>query len=132
MAGLQVLEETFSAQGFHVLGFVSDDFGMQGGTDGQVDMCNNQYHVTFPEFAKEHVTNPGANPVFDWLLSQSNPGPASSLTPSWNFNKYLISKDGKLIAHWPEQVYPGDDPTDPSDSFDASPIVVGIKAELAK
>ena len=49
-----------------------------------------------------------------------------------NFHKYLISRDGQLVAHCDSPVYPGDDPNNSSDSFDTSPIVVAIKAELAK
>lgn len=121
-----------------MLGFLSNDFGSQGGSEGQVDACTDKYHVTFPQFAIDHVTDPdGAGPaapepVFAWLESQKNPGPSTSVSPTWNFHKYLVSRDGKLIAHWPSEVYPGDDPADASDSFDKSPIVIAIKAELAK
>jgi glutathione peroxidase len=132
LAGLQVLEETFGSQGFHVLGFFENNFGAQGGTPGQVDMCTSTYHVTFPEFEMNDVVGASAQPVWQWLLAQPNPGPAPSIQPSWNFNKYLISKDGQLMGHWAEQVYPGDDPNVTTDSFDTSPIVIAIKSELAK
>jgi glutathione peroxidase len=138
MAGLQVLEDTFKSNGFEVLGFISDDFGDQGGTTGQVDACSSQYHVTFDQFAKDHVIDPdGAGPevpepVFDWLISQPNPGPAPTAEPTWNFHKYLVARDGTLVAHFPRELYPGDDPADPNDSFDGNPIVIAIKAELAK
>jgi len=132
------LEDSFKAEGLHVLGFLSNDFANQGGTDGQIDMCNGMYGVTFEQFAIDHVTDPdGAGPllpqpVFDWLVSQPNPGPSLAPQPTWNFHKYLISRDGNLVAHWDTVVYPGDDPNNPGDSFDTSPIVVAIKAELAK
>lgn len=132
MAGLQVLEETFGPQGFHLLGFLSNDFGMQGGTPGQIDTCTGMYHVTFQQFEIDHVIDPNAQPVFSWLLSQPNPGPAAGIAPTWNFHKYLISKDGKLVGHWDSPTYPGDDPNNPADSFDTSAIVIAIKAELAK
>jgi glutathione peroxidase-family protein len=70
--------------------------------------------------------------VFAWLEGQTNPGPDPSPLPSWNFSKYLISKKGDLVAHWDSPVYPGMDPTNPSSTFDNSPIVIAIKAELAK
>lgn len=95
-------------------------------------MCNNKYGITFDQFAIDHVTNPGAEPVFAWLLAQKNPGPWATIEPTWNFHKYLIARDGTLVGHWDSAVYPGDDPADPSDSFDTNPIVVAIKAELAK
>src|SRR5690349_7290725 len=132
MAGLQVLEETFGSQGFHVLGFLENNFGAQGGTPGQVDMCTQMYMVTFPQFEMADVIGANAQPVWQWLLAQPNPGPATSIQPSWNFNKYLISKDGQLVAHWDSPVYPGDDPANPNDIFDTSAIVIAIKAELAK
>jgi glutathione peroxidase len=90
------------------------------------------YHVTFAQFDMADVVGANAQPVWQWLLAQPNPGPATSILPSWNFNKYLISRDGKLVAHWDSTIYPGDDPNNASDSFDTSEIVVAIKAELAK
>ncbi|MCK6592718.1 MAG: hypothetical protein L6Q76_34615 [Polyangiaceae bacterium] len=132
MAGLQGLEEKFSADGLEVLGFLSNDFGNQGGSDGQVDACTDKYGITFDQFAIDHVKGADAQPVWKWLLAQPNPGPAMPIEPQWNFHKYLISRDGKLVGHWASPVYPGDDPSDPNDSFDTNPIVVAIKEELAK
>jgi glutathione peroxidase len=135
MAALQVLENKFSAQGFHVLGFLSNDFGSQGGTPGQVASCNAKYGITFTQFAIDHVMPQGSTPpqpVFAWLEKQTDPGPDPSIFPSWNFSKYLISKKGQLVGHWDSPVYPGMDPTDPTSMFDTNPVVVAIKAELAK
>ena len=134
-AGLQVLENTFSAQGFHVLGFLSDDFGNQGGSAGDVQACNAKYGITFNQFAIAHVIPVGtapAQPIFAWLEGQPSPGPDTSPTPSWNFSKYLISRTGALVAHWDSPQYPGMDPSDPSSMFATNPIVVAIEAELAK
>ncbi len=132
------MEEKFAGQGFHVLGFLSNDFANQGGSNGQVDACNGKYAVTFPQFDTDHVTDPdGAGPlepqpVWKWILSQPNPGPAQGIEPGWNFNKYLVSRDGTLMKHWTSSVYPGDDPNNPNDSFDTSAIVQAIQGELAK
>jgi glutathione peroxidase len=126
------LEATFKTQGLHVLGFLSNDFGNQGGNDGQIDACNNQYKVTFDQFGTDHVIGAMAEPVFKWIESQPDPGPIVGNNPTWNFNKYLISRDGKLVAHWDPSYYPGDDPNNPGDSFDTSAIVIAVKAELAK
>jgi glutathione peroxidase len=115
-----------------VLGFLSNDFGNQGGTDGQVDACNEQYAVEFEQFDLDHVIGPDTQPVFAWLEAQPNPGPNAAPEPDWNFHKYLVSRDGELVAHFDTPVYPGDDPNNPNDSFDTNPIVVAIKAELAK
>jgi glutathione peroxidase len=137
MAGLQVLEESFAGRGFHLLGFYSNNFGMQGGTQDQIDACTDNYMVTFEQFVMANVIDPdgaGAEvpqPVWQWLLAQPNPE-AFPLQPDWNFHKYVISKDGQLVRHFDTEVYPGDDPNDPNDSFDTSPIVMAIEAELAK
>lgn len=134
MAGLQGLEDKFSGQGFQVLGFLSNDFGMQAGTEGDggtIDACTGMYGVTFPQFAIDHVIDT-PQPVFAWIYAQGNPGPATTLDPTWNFHKWLISKDGHVVAHWDSPTYPGDDPNDPNDSLDTNPIAVAIKAELAK
>ena len=132
------MEDKFGAQGFHVLGFLSDDFGNQGGDTGQVDTCNTKYAVTFPQFDLDHVIDTdGAGPivpqpVYAWLEAQPNPGPVATNVPTWNFHKYLLSREGKLVAAFDTPDYPGDDPANPNDSFDTSDIVIAIKAELAK
>ncbi|HVY46404.1 MAG TPA: hypothetical protein VHB21_11020 [Minicystis sp.] len=90
------------------------------------------YHVSYPQFATASVTPPNAEPVFAWLESQPAAPPEASNTPTWNFNKYLIARDGTLVAHWESPVYPGDDPNDPNDSFESNPIVTAIEAEIAK
>lgn len=115
-----------------MLGFVSDDFGMQGGSEDQLDSCTEEYNLTLEQFAKDHVKGPDAQPVFAWLLAQPNPGPESGLEPTWNFHKYLVSRTGELVRHWASNVYPGDDPDNPDDSFDTNEIVLAIQAELAK
>ncbi|MSP23799.1 MAG: hypothetical protein EXR75_01275 [Myxococcales bacterium] len=138
MAALQVLEATFAAEGLHVLGFFSNDFGNQGGSGEQIDACSSKYKITFDEFDLGHVIDPDgagplvARPVFQWLAAQPNPGPATAPEPKWNFDKYLIGRDGKLVAHWPSATWPGDDPNNAADSFETSPVVIAIKAELAK
>lgn len=113
MAPLQVLEETYCGQGFHVMGFYSDDFGMQG---GDPNACSEMYMATFPQFAVDHVSGAMAQPVWQWLLAQPNATP-----PDWNFNKYLISRDGQFVQHFPRL-------TEPNDPF----VIAAIEAELAK
>jgi glutathione peroxidase len=136
MAGLQVLEDEFKAEGFHVLGFLSNDFGNQGGSDDDIGACTERYNITFEQFALDHVRDPDgggaarAQPVFAWLASRPNPGPSRTTEPTWNFHKYLVSRRGELVAHWESSTYPGDDPASSSDSFDTNPIVVAIRAEL--
>jgi len=138
MAGLQVLEDKFSGQGFHVLGFFENDFGMQAGSMGQIDACTGMYHVTFPQFQIGHVVDTDGSgpvvpqPVFAWLYTHPNPGPAPTLQPTWNFHKWLIARDGTLVGTWDTPDYPGDDPNNQNDSFDTNDFVIAIKSELAK
>ncbi|MBK6519279.1 MAG: hypothetical protein IPM79_22355 [Polyangiaceae bacterium] len=123
MADLQGLEEQFGAQGFHVLGFYSDDFN-QAGSEDDIEACTGQYMVTFPQLMVDHVVDPPVQPVWQWLLAQPNPDPALPMAPDWNFHKYLISRDGQLVGHWDTNIDPGDDPPN-------NPIVLAIEAELA-
>lgn len=101
-------------------------------------MCIDSYMITFKQFAMGHVKDvDGAGPeepqpIWKWLLAQPAPGPASGLVPQWNFHKYLISREGKLVKHWTTYTYPGDDPNNPNDSFDTNEIVQAIKVELGK
>ncbi len=128
MGPLQVLEDKYKEQGFHVLGFFSNDFNNQGGTDEQIEACTEAHAVSFQLFSIDKVVDSPQRPVFDWLLAQTNPGPANSLEPKWNFHKYLISRTGELIGTWPRQEWPGDDPTDP----DQGKIASAIEAALAE
>jgi glutathione peroxidase len=116
------LEETFESQNFEVLGFYSNDFGNQGGDPGA---CTSTYHVTYPQFTIAPVTPPSAEEVFAWIESQAIAPPSTTNLPNWNFNKYLIARDGTLVGHWLDY-------QDPTTDFDNNPIVVAIKAEIAK
>lgn len=136
MADLQVLEEEFSDQGFHVLGFFSNDFGNQGGDPAETQACNEAYGVTFPEFEIDHVIDPDGDgplepqPVWQWILAQPSPGPHQPLEPTWNFHKYLVSRDGVLVAKFGQSDTPGDDSAAPG--WSTHPIVQAIEAELAQ
>ncbi len=131
MAGLQVLEDEFGDQGFRTLGFYSNDFGSQGGTDEQIDACNDAHAVSFLQFQIAPVTGDNARPVFAWLLDHMNPGPKPDpLEPTWNFHKYLIGRDGTFVAAFDRSSYMGDDPG--TMEWQDHEIVQAIEAELAK
>ena len=103
--GLEALEQELSPKGFHVLGFPSNEFGGQesGAPDEIRKFCTEKYSVTFPLFAKS-VTKAGADqsPIYAYL------GDATGKLPSWNFCKYLVGRDGKVIGFYPSKVKPDD------------------------
>jgi len=91
--GLEKLYANYSAQGLVVLGFPSNDFGQQepGKSKEIADFCYNTYGVKFPMFEKSVVSGKNANPLFLELAK------AGGGAPRWNFYKYLVGRDGKLI-----------------------------------
>ncbi len=102
-AGLQKLHDELEGRGFSVLGFPSNDFGGQEpGTSGEIAaFCKKNYGVTFPMFSKV-VTKEGGDQseVYRFL------GRSGSL-PSWNFAKYVVDKNGKVVEFFPSKVEPG-------------------------
>jgi glutathione peroxidase len=100
--GLEKLNRELAPKGFNVLGFPSNDFGNQEpGTAQEIaEFCRLTYGVTFPMFSKV-VTKPGADqsPIYKFLG-------ASGHLPAWNFSKYLVGKDGRIIAFYPSDVTP--------------------------
>lgn len=102
--GLETLYKRYRARGFTVLGFPSNDFGQQEpGTSKQIaDFCFNTYGVAFPMFAKTVVAGPKADPLFVELSRRSGSA------PKWNFHKWLVGRDGQVIAAWPSAVEPLD------------------------
>ena len=102
--GLEALHRELKGKGFNVLGFPSNDFGDQEpGTAAEIaTFCRLTYDVTFPMFEKV-VTYPGArqSPVYAFLGRSGN-------LPAWNFSKYLVDKQGKVVAFFPSDVTPED------------------------
>jgi glutathione peroxidase len=100
--GLEQLHKELSPKGFSVLGFPSNDFGGQEpGSAQEIEaFCRKNYGVTFPMFAKLS-TRPGAtqSPIYKFLG-------AGGQLPKWNFSKYVIGKDGKIVAFFPSAVTP--------------------------
>src|SRR5688500_638246 len=102
--GLEKLQRELKGKGFNVLGFPSNDFGGQEpGTAQEIaTFCRLTYDVTFPMFEKV-VTKQGAeqSPVYTFLGQSGN-------LPAWNFSKYLIDKQGRVVAFFPSEVTPDD------------------------
>lgn len=104
-AGLEALYKKYKDRGLVVLGFPSNDFGGQEpGTEAEIkQFCTSKYGVTFPMFAKVGVTGAKAHPLFKQLAAQK--GDAGG-PPKWNFNKYLVDRDGKAVEHLESGVKP--------------------------
>ncbi|MEN4940032.1 glutathione peroxidase [Stenotrophomonas sp. TWI1151] len=114
--GLEALQRKYAARGFSVLGFPSNDFkGQEPGNETQIqEFCTLTYGVKFPMFQKVVVTGPDATPLYRSLAT------ATGVSPGWNFHKYLISRDGRVVAQFPSKVTP-DDPK----------LVAAIERELS-
>jgi glutathione peroxidase len=102
--GLEALYGKYSGKGLVVLGFPSNDFGKQepGSAKEIADLCYNTYGVKFPMFAKSVVSGTAANPFYASLIK------ATGKTPAWNFHKYLIDRNGKVLDSFPSKVTPDD------------------------
>jgi glutathione peroxidase len=107
--GLEALHEKYAKEGLAVLGFPCNQFGHQEpGTPKQIrDFCTDNYKVSFDLFEKIDVNGPHKAPLYKWLESAdatpSDPGPVG-----WNFEKFLIGRDGKVIARFRSPVSPSD------------------------
>jgi len=102
--GLQALHDAYKAKGFTVVGVPSGDFGDQEyGSNAQVkDFCESKFGIKFPMAEKAVVKGDGAIPVYKWAAATLG----AEKAPKWNFHKYLIGKDGKLIAAFPSKITP--------------------------
>ena len=97
--GLERLYDERRADGFVILGFPANDFAGQEprSNDEIASFCEENFGVSFPMFAKLHVTGEEAHPLFQELGE-----------PDWNFNKYLVGRDGEVIGHWGALTTPTD------------------------
>ncbi len=102
--GLEALQKKYAARGFSVLGFPSNDFkGQEPGSEAQIqEFCTLTYGVKFPMFQKVEVTGDNATPLYKQLTA------ATGVAPGWNFHKYLVSRDGRVVAQFPSKVKPDD------------------------
>jgi glutathione peroxidase len=108
--GLEKLYKTYQDQGFVVLGFPSNDFLKQepGSNEEIASFCQINYGVTFPMFGKVSVKGSDQHPLYTYLTSkQTDPEFAGKI--SWNFNKFLISKEGKIIGRFGSRTKPEDE-----------------------
>lgn len=99
-AGLQALHAKYEKQGFSVLGFPCNDFGGQEpGSEADIKaFCTERFKVTFPMFSKVAITGADKHPLFVALTGGTD--------VAWNFEKFLVGKDGKLIARYGSDAEP--------------------------
>jgi glutathione peroxidase len=124
---LEKIYETYKDKGFVVLGFPANEFGAQEpGTNEEIkQFCTSQYKVTFPMFSKIVVKGEGINPLYKFLTEKET-NPASSGEIKWNFTKFLIGRDGKLIARFEPKTTPkSKDVTDAIEKALAAPAPAG-------
>ncbi len=100
-AGLQALHERFADRGLVVIGVPCNQFGGQEpGSEAEIaEFCENRYSVRFPMAEKVDVNGANAHPLFDFL-TKAAPGLAGTTAIKWNFTKFLVGRDGKLIERF--------------------------------
>ena len=119
-AGLEGLYDRHKAQGFEVLGFPCNQIGGQEpGSETEIaQFCETRFGVQFPMFAKIEVNGEHTHPLYGWLKS-SQPGILGSEAIKWNFTKFLVGRDGKVIKRYA--------PTSTPDSIEAD-VVKALQA----
>ena len=115
--GLQRLHETYGSRGLVVIGVPSNDFGAQEpkGNAEIAEFCKGAFNVTFALTEKQTVRGQAAHPFYGWAGSTLG----DAATPRWNFHKYLVGRDGRLLAAFSAQVAP-----------DAQKLATAIEAAL--
>jgi len=116
---LEAVYQKYKGQGFVVLGFPCNQFGGQEpGTDAEIkEFCTSKYDVTFPLFDKIEVNGASQHPLYAALTGKTSPFPGSI---RWNFTKFLIGKDGKILNRFDSKIKP-----------DAPEATAAIEAALA-
>ena len=118
-AALEQLHAKYKDRGFSVLGFPCNDFmGQEPGTPEQIQQfCSATYGVTFPLFEKLHVKGPGQHPLYAFLTGKGAAFPGNI---AWNFGKFLVGRDGKILARF-----------EPKTTPDSPEAVKAVEAALA-
>jgi glutathione peroxidase len=105
--GLETLQQDLAGENFTVVGFPCNQFGAQEpGTEKDIQtFCSTTYGVTFPMSGKLDVNGAGRHPLYAWLTSAENGFPGDI---EWNFEKFLIDRDGKVLKRYPPTTKPED------------------------
>ena len=119
-AGLEEIYKKYNSKGFEILAFPCNDFGGQEpGTNEQIqNFCNTKYSVTFKLFDKIKVLGKDKSPLYERLINNSV---TQKGDVKWNFEKFLISKDGKIVARFGNKVQPT-----------SSEVISAIESQLKK
>jgi glutathione peroxidase len=109
-AGLEALQQAYADRGFQVLGFPCNQFGHQepGTADDIAAFCSTRFQVSFPLFAKIEVNGSGVHPLYAHLKAEA-PGALGTQAIKWNFTKFLVGRDGRVLERYaptttPEQL----------------------------
>ena len=105
--GLEGLHEKYDKQDFEILAFPCNQFGGQepGGAEEIAEFCSLNYDIKFPLMAKVDVNGSDADPLWDYLKKQQS-GLMGSRNIKWNFTKFLVDKDGKVVARYGSMIKP--------------------------
>ncbi len=122
-APLEAIFEKYMMKGFVILGFPCNQFGGQEpGEDSQIStFCTQTYGIKFPMFTKSNVNPPDENPIYTWLKANAAQNLDAGGDITWNFNKFLLSRGGQVVARYDSPVAP-----------DSPEVTSAIEAELAK
>src|SRR4026208_501528 len=117
---LEAVHQKYKDKGFSVLGFPCNDFGSQEpGTNEEIkEFCSTKYNVTFPMFDKLHVKGPEQHPLYAALSGKDSPFPGDV---KWNFGKFLIGRDGRIIKRFEPKATP-----------DSPEVTQAVEAALAE
>ncbi len=107
--GLEALFQKYGDKGFEVIAFPCNQFGAQepGNAEEIANFCSLKYDVSFPLMDKVEVNGSGASPLYEWLKKEA-PGLMGSRSVKWNFTKFLIGRDGKVVRRYAPTDKPAD------------------------
>lgn len=119
-SALEALQEKYKDKGFSVLGFPCNQFaGQEPGSNEEIkQFCSSKYNVSFPLFDKLEVNGPNRHPLYVALAGKDSPYPGDI---KWNFGKFLIGRDGKILKRFEPQTKP-----------DAPEVIQAIESALAE
>jgi glutathione peroxidase len=108
-AALEKLHDTYAEQGLVIIGLPCNDFrDQEPGTESEIKaFCSSKYGVSFPMMSKVKIKGASRSPIYEYIIKQ--PAPIGGKEPAWNFTKFIVSREGKIV----ERVEPQTSPSDP-------------------